>query len=165
MDFMKSRILVLLPICLAIFSACGSQKVKGRPPFVSIASLSIQDQSQETRFDVYNINEVEMVIDSVEVTVRVGDSELASHKGPLKLSIDPNTTEDITVSQRPEEHARQMLAELETGVVASLPFSLKGRVHTRDDGYLEFEQEGHLYPVPGRPGQFRSASSRTRGQR
>ena len=118
----------------------------------------------ETRFDVYNINEVEMVIDSIEVTVLVDNSQIARHSGALQLTVGPNTTEEIPVSQRPEDRARQLLTELETGVKASLPFSLQGRVHTRDDGYMAFEHEGHLYPVPGRPGQFRSTSTRTRGQ-
>jgi hypothetical protein len=35
-------------------------------------------------------------------------------------------------------------------------------VHTTEDGYLDFKHEGYLYTVPGKPGQFRSATSRTR---
>ena len=165
MDFLKRRILVALLLCPVVCAACGAQKVKGKPPFVSIASLSIEGDSLVTRFDIYNINEVEMVIDTFEVTVRVRNSELATRNGPLQLTIGPNTTEEIPVTQQAGEQSKRMLSDLEAGEVASLPFSLQGRLHTRDDGYLAFEHEGHLYPVPGRPGQFRSTSSRTRGQR
>jgi hypothetical protein len=64
----------------------------------------------------------------------------------------------------PGDRARGQLAELQGGKFASLPFSLQGRVHTSEDGYLDFKHEGYLYTVPGKPGQFRSATSRTREQ-
>ena len=49
------------------------------------------------------------------------------------------------------------LASLENREVKSLPFTLQGSVRTLEDGILRFEQKGHLYPVPGKPGFFRSA--------
>ena len=58
-------------------------------------------------------------------------------------------------------HAR-VLASLEGGEVNSIPFDLNGRVTTVEDGVLRFEYRGHLYPVPGRPGQFRSAVTQAR---
>jgi len=42
--------------------------------------------------------------------------------------------------------------------VPNLPFRLEGRVHTEEDKFLQFKHKGHLYPVPGKPGQFRSAT-------
>ena len=36
-------------------------------------------------------------------------------------------------------------------------------MHTLEDGNLRFEQEGYLYRVPGRPGQFRSAVTQAKG--
>jgi hypothetical protein len=95
----------------------------------------------------------------------VRDVELTHYVNDFKLTVDPNTTEEVSLDELPDINARQQLMELESGVVSSLPFSLEGRVHTARDGYLTFKNQGHLYPVPGRPGQFRSASSRAREQR
>jgi hypothetical protein len=53
------------------------------------------------------------------------------------------------------ETSRQLLDTLENGDVKSLPYSLKGFVTTLGDGTLRFEYEGHIYPLPGRPGRFR----------
>ena len=161
MEYMNRRIFVILLACLTLCVACGANKIKGRPPFVSIAALAVQDQTLTARVDIYNINEVEMVIDSIELAIRTRDVDLAKRNGPLQLTVGPNTTENISVSQQAGENALQLLTGLENGEVASLPFSLLGRMHTRDDGYLPFEHEGHLYPVPGRQGQFRSTSSRS----
>jgi hypothetical protein len=36
-------------------------------------------------------------------------------------------------------------------------------VHTVEDGNLRFSQKGYLYPVPGRPGQFRSTVTQAQG--
>ena len=85
------------------------------------------------------------------------ESELVRENRPMSLLIDANSAEEVTVEKLPDEYIRRQLASLENGEVVSLPFALTGRVRTEEDGYLRFEQKGHLYPVPGRPGQFRSA--------
>jgi LEA14-like dessication related protein len=164
MESMKS-LLALLVSSLVLCTACGTKQIKGEPPFVSISSLTMQAQSLSADFDIRNINDVKLEIDAVDIKVWVRNVELTQFVEAYKLTVDPNTTEEISLQQMPDSAARQMLAELERGEVSSLPFSLEGRVHTAADGYLPFKQEGHLYPVPGRPGQFRSASSRTREER
>ena len=44
---------------------------------------------------------------------------------------------------------------------------VESRSHLRaryaEDGYLAFAHKGHLYPVPGRPNQFRSAVTQAKG--
>jgi LEA14-like dessication related protein len=165
MEQMNFRVLSLLLVVLALCSACSPAQIKGRPPFVSIAAMLTQPQSLSARFDIRNINDVEMAIDSIELTIRARDVEMIGYGNTLTLTVDPNTTEEIALDSLPDEVARPLLAELERGDVASLPFFLEGRVHTRDDGYLPFSHEGHLYPVPGKPGQFRAASSRMEEER
>jgi len=127
--------------------------------------MSAKQDSLSARFDIRNINDVEMTIDAIDITIRTRDSELTRHNGALKLALDPNATEEVAVNNMPDEIARPLLTDLEGGTISSLPFSLQGRVHTLEDGYLSFEHEGHLYPIPGKPGQFRSATSRTRERR
>jgi len=56
---------------------------------------------------------------------------------------------------------QDLLVSLKDGEVPSLPFRLEGRVHTEESGNLRFKHKGHLYPVPGRPGQFRSATTQS----
>lgn len=153
--------LLLLIVCVA----CGPQQVRGKAPFVSIASMTITGENLSASFNIRNINDVPMDIDSVDITVRIRDVELTRHSSTFALSIDPNTTEDVVVEKLPDEFARDLLANLETGDVRNLPFFLEGRLHTAEDGYMPFRHEGYLYPVPGRPGHFRSTSSQTREQR
>jgi len=82
---------------------------------------------------------------------------LASEQRALQLAIDANSAEEVQVREFPQAPTRDLLASLENREVASLPFSLRGSVRTLEDGTLRFEQKGHLYPVPGKPGFFRSA--------
>jgi len=164
MEFMKLRLYTLMLVGLVLCSACAPNKIKGNPPFVSIASITMTDQALVAGFDVRNINEVEMAIDSVDITISARGSEFSRYSGPYSLNIDPNTTETITLDKLPGDNARAQLTDLQSGKIASLPFTLQGRVHTAEDGYLDFKHEGYLYTVPGKPGQFRSATSRTREQ-
>jgi len=106
-----------------------------------------------------------MDIDSSDFTIRVRNDELLRHAGAIKLDIDPNATEELRVEKEPGAFSRNLLDALASGQQTSLPFLLEGRVHTRTDGDLSFRHDGHLYTVPGRPGQFRSASSRSREER
>lgn len=164
MEFMKLRLYTLMFVSLLLCVACAANKIKGNPPFVSIASITMTDQTLAASFDVRNINQVPMTIDAVDITISAKDSEFSSYSGAYELSLDPNTTEAITLENLPGDSARGQLADLQSGKIASLAFSLLGRVHTAEDGYLDFKHEGYLYTVPGKPGQFRSASSRTREQ-
>jgi hypothetical protein len=164
MEFMKLRLYTLVIASILLCSACAPNKIKGNPPFVGISSIMLKNSALAASFDVRNINEVPMVIDAVDITISAKGSEFSRFSDAYKLNIDPNTTETITLDNLPSDHARGQLADLQSGKIASLPFSLQGSVHTAEDGYLEFKHEGYLYTVPGKPGQFRSATSRTREQ-
>lgn len=165
MEFVKIRYYLQLSV-LALCVACGgSHELKGESPFIRISSMSILENTLSAEFNIRNINDVEMNIDAVDIKILGENVELVHYVNDLKLTVDPNTTEEISLQELPNSEARQLLNELESGRISSLPFSLEGRVHTQQDGYLPFKNDGHLYPVPGRPGQFRSASSRTPEQR
>lgn len=164
MEFVKPHFYLLLS-CLALCTACGSQQIKGQSPFVGISSMSVEENTLSTIFDIHNINDVELDIDAIDITIRGHDIELVHYVKDINLKADPNTTEEATLEAAAGSDARHLLTQLEGGEISSLPFTLEGRIHTQKDGYLSFKQEGHLYPVPGRPGQFRSASSSTRDRR
>lgn len=162
---MKSANLLLLILTICLCAACGPHKVKGKAPVVSISSLTIQGENLAATFNIRNINDVPLDIEQIQITIRVQDTELTRHVESIGLSIDPNTTEEIAVQKLPDQFARELLASLEQPDVTNLPFFLEGEMRTQQDGNVPFRYEGYLYPVPGRPGQYRSASSRTRDQR
>jgi hypothetical protein len=141
-----------------ICTACGSKGViTGRPPFVGIADMRLADGLLRTEFRIDNQNGVPMNVEAINVQVMAGSTSLIREERQLTLEIDANSAEDLRVEQQPGNEARSLLDSLERREVNSIPFELSGRVLTREDGYLRFEQKGHLYPVPGRPGSYRSA--------
>jgi len=155
--YTRRQLLGLALLVALAASACGPQVITGRPPFIGIAAMTLAGNALSTQFRVANQNGVPMTLQDVDITVTLGESELVRENRPMSLLIDANSAEEVTVEKLPDEYIRRQLASLENGEVVSLPFALTGRVRTEEDGYLRFEQKGHLYPVPGRPGQFRSA--------
>lgn len=158
-------LLLTIILCALMCAACGPRQVRGKAPVVSISSITVQGENLAASFNIRNINDVPMDIDQIRINIRVQDAELTRHVESLALSIDPNTTEEIAVQKLPDEFSRELLGSLAQGEVDNLPFLLEGEMRTQQDGNVPFRYEGYLYPVPGRPGQYRSASSRTREQR
>jgi hypothetical protein len=149
--------LALLLLTVAACASCGPQLIEGRPPFIGISGMHLDGDALSADFRISNQNDVPMNIDAIDIEVTVNGAELASEKRQLKLAIDANSAEEIHVEKRPDRFTRDLLASLENREVNSLPFRLQGSVSTRESGRLRFEQKGHLYPVPGKPGFFRSA--------
>lgn len=157
--------LLILVLLTSLCAACGPSQVKGKAPVVSISSMTVIGESLSATFNIRNINDVAMDIDKIEINIRINDSELTRHVTSLALSIDPNTTEEVAVEKLPDEFAQDLLADLERGDIGNLPFFLDGMMHTQQDGKVPFRYDGYLFPVPGRPGHYRSTSSRSRDQR
>jgi hypothetical protein len=158
-SFMHGRLAALLLIALACTACGGKQVIEGRPPFVGIAAMSQAGGELTTEFRIDNQNGVPMNIQAIDITVSLGGILLTQSNRELQLAIDANSAEEIRVEQRPGDDALDLLESLERRELNSLPFQLVGRVRTQEDGNLRFEQKGHLYPVPGRPGAFRSAAT------
>jgi hypothetical protein len=154
----ESRIWLLLALATTVACAgCGPDVIEGRPPFIGISGMHLQGDTLAADFRIDNQNGVAMNIQAIEITVTVNEVTLTRENRDYDLSIDANSSEEVRVERLPDEFTRELLASLENREVRSLPFQLAGRVLTQEDGYLRFEQKGHLYPVPGRPGHFRSA--------
>ncbi len=155
--------LLILSLALLAVTGCGPNVIKGRPPFVSISSMSLDGSTLTTRFDIANQNGVAMNIDTAEISVMVRDTELIRYDSNEPLEVGANSTETVTTTGQPEDFTRTLLASLDNGQLDSLSIDVSGRVHTPEDGFLRFEQNGYLYRVPGRPGQFRSAVTQSKG--
>ena len=157
-----TRLLFLLLIVAGAIS-CASQVIKGRPPFISISGMSLIDGKLSADFDIRNQNGVPMTIDMIDITVTVNDVELTRENRDFDLVIGANSAEEIHVEELPDDFKRSLLDSLGSGEVKSLAFDLEGKVHTLEDSYLSFAHKGYLYPVPGKPGYFRSAATQARG--
>jgi len=157
-----TRLLFLLLIVAGVIS-CASQIIKGRPPFISISGMSLIEGKLSADFDIRNQNGVPMTIDTIDITVTVNDVELTRENRDFDLAIGANSAEEIHVEELPDDFKRSLLESLGSGEVKSLAFDLEGKVHTLEDGYLSFAHKGYLYPVPGKPGFFRSAATQARG--
>lgn len=138
-------------------ASCGPQVIEGRPPFIGIAGMSLQNDVLATDFRIANQNGVAMTIQAVEITVTVAGATLTHEQGERQVAIDANSSEELRVERPADDSTRSILGSLERREVQSLSFELAGRVRTQEDGYLQFEHKGYFYPVPGRPGHFRSA--------
>lgn len=150
-------LVVTLTTVTFLLAACGPQVIKGRPPFITISGMNLTQAALVTEFDISNQNGVPMSIDSADIAVRVGESELIRYQQPIDLLIDANSTEEVRSEQQPDDFTTTLLNSLQSGELKSLAFDLTGQVHTEEDGFMEFEQTGYLYTVPGKPGHFRSA--------
>jgi LEA14-like dessication related protein len=156
------RLLVLLLVAACCVS-CGPQVIKGRAPFISISGMSMAESMLSVAFDIRNQNGVPMTIDMIDITVTTDGAELTRENRAYDLIVGANSAERVLVEKQPDRERQALLKSLESGEVKSLPFDLKGRVRTVEDGYLSFEQKGYLYPVPGKPGDFRAAVTQAQG--
>ena len=124
---------------------------------VRITELSHQDNMINLQVNMRNINGVDLDIQSIDFRLSVNDSEdeLFAYQGPVDTNIVANGTESWSVDVEESAATRELLDKLESGDIKSLPYALKGSVISTGDGTLRFEYEGHIYPLPGKPGHFR----------
>lgn len=147
--------IALLAIIIAFTSACGNKLIRGASPMVRMTELSHEDDTIQLQINIRNLNGVDLEVLGAELTMLVEDGELLNYRGPVNIKIAANGTESWTVDVEENENSKQLLDQLEKGEVKSLPYSLKGSVTSREDGLLRFVYDGHIYPLPGRPGHFR----------
>jgi LEA14-like dessication related protein len=124
---------------------------------VGIYTLNAESQGIRARVGIHNPNGVEMEVDTIEMSMTLGEVDLGQHSTRVGLNVHPNGTEEVSIDFPAGESASRQLAELEGGGVSSLPYSVTGRIRDSSGGTERFSQEGYLYPVPGRSGQFRGA--------
>ena len=128
---------------------------------VRMTELSHKDNNISLQVSMRNLNGVDLDIKSIDFSLTVnqnedeGKDELFVYNGPVDTNIVANGTETWSVDVVESATSRKLLDSLENGDIKSLPYALKGSVTSTDDGTLRFEHEGHIYPLPGKPGHFR----------
>jgi len=145
----------LLVLAMIFSMACSSKIVRGAAPMVRMNELSHQNQNIKILLSMRNLNGVELDIQSIDFSLSVDGNELFTYQGPAETNIIANGTETWSVEVEESQSSRELLDTLQNGDVKSLPYSLEGKILTLDDGTLRFEHEGHIYPLPGKPGHFR----------
>ena len=124
---------------------------------VRMTELSHRDGNINLQLSMRNLNGVDLDVMSIDfrLTVNEDEEELFVYNGPVETNIIANGTETWSVDVVESETSRELLNSLENGDIKSLPYALKGSVTSKGDGKLRFEHEGHIYPLPGKPGYFR----------
>jgi hypothetical protein len=147
----------LLAFSLLLSAACGAKIVRGASPMVRMTELSHQGSNINLQLSMRNLNGVDLDIQSIDfrLTVNEDEKDLFVYNGPVDTKIIANGTESWSVEVEESEASRDLLDSLENGDIKSLPYALKGSVISKDEGTLRFEHEGHIYPLPGKPGHFR----------
>jgi hypothetical protein len=153
--------LYLLVLTVVLCTACGPKLVRGESPLIRMTEISHKDNNISLQLSMRNLNGVDLNVQSIEFRLTVkkdedrDEIELITHDGPVGTSIVANGTESWSVEALESEASRKLLDSLENGDIISLPYKLKGSISSMDDGTMRFEYEGHIYPLPGKPGHFR----------
>ena len=152
----KIPVVIIVFFALVMMTACGGTKlVRGAAPIVRMNELSHTGDSISLHLSMRNINGVELNIQSIDFSLSVEDDELFTYQGPAETNITANGIETWTVEVEESPSSKELLDKLQAGDIKSLPYSLEGVVSAMDEGKLRFNNEGHIYPVPGKPGHFR----------
>lgn len=137
--------------------SCGAKVIRGESPAIRITELSHADNAINLQLSIRNLNGVDLNVQSIDFRLSVDESEeeLVVYSGPVAINITANGIESWSVETAETDAGRKLLDQLERGEIMSLPYHLKGSISSADEGSMRFEYEGHLYPLPGRPGHFR----------
>lgn len=151
----KLQLAGLLLAVAALLVACSDRQIRGVSPVVRINELSHDGKNISLQLSLRNRNEVEMDVQHMRLSLSTEDEKLFKYDGPADVNIIANGTETWSIDVDESETSFNKLNALENGEIKSLPYAFKGTVTSIEAGDLDFAYEGHLYPVPGRPGRFR----------
>ncbi len=140
---------------LALLSACGPSQVRGEAPFVQVNTWSIEGTQLSMALRIRNVNDEELPLTGVNFTVLLNEVELVTHDSASSVVVAANGFETLNLNMTASDEGTALLASLQNGELKSLPYDFQGYVVTEGDRRLRFQREGHIYTVPGRPGQFR----------
>jgi len=149
------KLLAPLLAVLVLGTACSPAGVRNQPPLVSVSAWRIDGENLQFALRIQNVNDEELPLAALDLNVRLKGVPLLDYAAPHDLVVAARGSETLRLEARASEAGMQLLDELQSGAAVSLPWSMNGVVRTADDHQLTVSQEGHLYPVPGRPGQFR----------
>jgi hypothetical protein len=138
-----------------ILASCAGQGVRGQPPFVQVNGLKLQDQLVSLDLGVRNVNSDAIFIEHVEFSISLDGTNLGVYKAASRANVTASGTENLRFELSASPAGVDLLNELQNGSRPNLEYLLEGVLLVTDSGEMKVKREGHVYPVPGRPGQFR----------
>lgn len=154
-DSKKYLKFALVLLVLLLCAACGPKLIRGQPPLVRMNELSHKDGVIKLELRMRNVNGLLLEVQNINFTMTMDEGESLTYKGPVNTNIIANGAETWSMQVDENQVLRELFDSLESGDVISVPYTLEGSVSTLNEGTLRFEHEGHIYPLPGRPGHFR----------
>lgn len=141
----------------AFLTAACAAGIRGEAPFAQVTGWRLGGGNELTvDLRLRNVNDEPLRIRALELAVNIDDDlELFRHSETLDIEIAAGGFETLRLDTDASDAGRSRLGELSDGTVGSLPYALEGVVEPVDGGELAIARSGHIYPVPGRPGEFR----------
>lgn len=146
--------LVLMILLLPALSACGGgQLARDRQPQVVIEGATVGEAQLQLSIGVRNLNEVLLDVAYLEFDLEMGTFERRRTQRSGALRVPANSREYVPMILPLDTEQQQWI----TGQShqQGIHYRMWGKVHRQDGGPFPFRVEGRLYPVPGRPGEFR----------
>lgn len=146
---------ILFSLTALVLFACASPGVHGQAPFVQLNSLRLLEHTLTLDLGVRNVNSEPFSIAHIEFSILVRDTPLAVYNAASRASLMANGSENLRFELTASPEGSALLTALQRGELGSLEYALEGVFQLTENAEMKFKHKGHLYPVPGRPGQFR----------
>ena len=154
-DHWKITIGILVLLTALALSACASRGARGQAPFVQVNSLSVLEHTLTLDLGVRNVNSEPFSIEHIEFSIMVRDTGLAVYNAASRANLIANGSETLRFELAANPAGLALLTALQHGELDSLEYALEGVFQLTENAEMKFQHKGHLYQVPGRPGQFR----------
>lgn len=154
---LKRNLWSLLLLFVALYlGGCSSGAVKGESPFAQVGGWSIDGSTLRLDLRLRNVNDEALAISALDLKVTVdGNVDLVQLRQTVSVSIPAGGLETVQLRATATDAGLALLDSLAREERASLGYRLEGAVDSPDEGSLRFRHDGHIYRVPGRPGEFR----------
>lgn len=150
---MFSRLLALA--CALLLTSCASHGIRGEPPFVQVNGLKLRAQDLTLDLGMRNVNSEPLVLEHIEFSLSLEETTLAIYNAASGASVIANGRENLRFELVASEEGAALLGELEQGSRKDLEYRFEGVFSANEKQQLRVQRSGRIYPVPGRPGQFR----------
>lgn len=155
MNSLRGAAIVSVMMTALSLSACASKGVRGLEPFLTMNNLVLDGSEVVLDLGVRNVNSVPINMAHIEFSFDLGETGLAVYNAASNAQVFANGTENLRFRMPATEAGRARLTALQEGELKNIQFRLEGQITDLEGLQLKILREGYLYPVPGRPGQFR----------
>jgi hypothetical protein len=122
---------------------------------VTVDGIDTAGTTLNLRLRIRNVNELPIQVRRLRFRLALEGTELTRFDGARTASVIANGVDTLAFELSASDAGRDLLASLTSGEVANLAYTLEGEIGAAESEPLSFTGEGRIYPVPGRPGQFR----------